>query len=234
VAGRGERLPTSPVEGGVKGEGVPYDEGYYRYRESTRDFRIEAELLYRLLRPQPGSRILEVGCGGGALLSFLEGKGHEVVGVDILEEAVRLAQRAAPSSRVMRARAEELPFADASFDRVVSHHLVEHLEDLAAGLSEWRRVLRPGGLLAVCTPNRLYPSPRIFEDPGHVHIYDGKELRRAVEAAGLEVERCFTVFPHLVRDRVSVAVGVPLYRVFRVLPRFRERGRSLLLSARRG
>lgn len=220
--------------GGGSGAGsLPYDEGYYRYRESTRDFRIEAELLYRLLRPGPGSRILEVGCGGGALLSFLEGKGHEAVGVDILEEAVRLAQMAAPSSRVLRARAEQLPFADASFDRVVSHHLVEHLEDLGAALREWRRVLRPGGVLALCTPNRLYPSPRIFHDPGHVHIYDGEELRREVQAAGFTVEGCFTVFPHLLKDRVSVAVGVPFYRAFYRLPRFRERGRSLLLSARR-
>ncbi len=212
---------------------MPYGEGYYRYRESTRDFRIEAELLYGLLSPQPGSRILEVGCGGGALLAFLEGRGHEAVGVDILEEAVRLAAEAAPSSRVVLARADDLPFADGSFDRLVSHHLVEHLDDLPAALREWRRVLRPGGSLAICTPNRLYPSPRIFDDPGHVHIYDGRELRKAAEDAGFTVERCFTVFPHLLRDRISVAVGVPLHGMFSRLPHFRERGRSLLLSARR-
>lgn len=179
------------------------------------------------------SRILEVGCGGGALLAFLERRGHEAVGVDILEEAVRLAAQAAPSSRVILARADDLPFADASFDRVVSHHLVEHLDDLPAALREWRRVLRPGGILAICTPNRLYPSPRIFEDPGHVHIYDGRELGQAVEEAGLAVERCFTVFPHLLRDRISVAVGVPLHGVFSRLHYFSQRGRSLLLAARK-
>lgn len=208
-----------------------YDEEYYRYRESTRDFRVEAKLLYQLLRPEPGSRILEVGCGGGAFLSFLEARGHRAVGVDVLEEAVRLATRAAPRSTVLRADASRLPFPDAHFDRLVSHHLVEHLEDIGGALREWRRVLQPGGVLVVCTPNRLYPSPRIFEDPGHVHLYDRRELEGAVSECGFLVTESFTVFPHLLRDRVSVAVGVPLYRLFYRLPGFRDRGRSLFLSA---
>ena len=208
-----------------------YDEDYYRYRESTRDFDIEAGLLYGMLSPAPASRILEVGCGGGAFLSFLEGKGHAAVGVDILGEAVRLAARAAPNSRVLEADAAELPFEDGAFDRLVSHHLVEHLEDLGGALREWRRVLAPGAVMAICTPNRLYPSPRIFDDPSHVHIYDRAELTRAVEGAGFRVESSMTVFPHLWRDRISVEVGVPLYRIFSRLPHYRDRGRSLLLSA---
>lgn len=210
-----------------------YDEGYYLYRESTRDFLVEAELLYAMLRPDAGSEILEVGCGGGALLSFLADRGHRATGLDISEEAVGLAARAAPSCRVLRADAAALPCEDASCDRLVSHHLVEHLADLPGALREWRRVLRPGGVMAICTPNRLYPSPRIFDDPGHLRIYDGEELRDEVAREGFRVERCLTVFPHLVRDRVSVKVGVPLYRFFYRLPYFKDRGRSLLLSAQR-
>jgi len=210
-----------------------YDEGYYRYRESTRDFLIEARLLYTMLAPRPDSRILEVGCGGGALLSFLEARGHRAVGVDILEEAVRLASQAAPSSQVIRSDAGELPFASGSFDRLVSHHLVEHLDDLPGALEEWYRVLVPGAVVAICTPNRLYPSPHIFDDPSHVHVYERRELAGVVEDSGFRVEESLTVFPHLWRDRISVAVGVPLYRAFAHLPGFRERGRSLLLSAQR-
>jgi SAM-dependent methyltransferase len=210
-----------------------YDEEYYRYRESTRDFLIEAELLYSLLQPDARSRILEVGCGGGALLAFLAEKGHEAVGLDISEEAVSLAIRAAPICRVVRADAGVLPFEDSSFDRLLSHHLVEHLDDLPAALEDWRRVLAPGGIVAACTPNRLYPSPHVFEDPGHIHIYDGDELARMAEEAGFRVQRCFTVFPHLVKDRISIKVGVPAWRAFYRLPYFKQRGRSLLLSARR-
>lgn len=210
-----------------------YGEEYYRYRESTRDFIIEARILYRLLDPRPVSNILEVGCGGGALLAFFKQRGHTATGVDISEEAVSLASRTAPGCKVMRAEAGRLPFRDGSFDRLVSHHLVEHLSDLAGALEEWGRVLELGGIMAVCTPNRLYPSPRIFDDPGHVRIYDMQELLAVVEESGFEVERSLTVFPHICRDRISVTVGVPLYRVFARLPYYRRRGRSLLLSARR-
>jgi SAM-dependent methyltransferase len=210
-----------------------YDEEYYRYRESTRDFNIEAGLLYHMLDPRPDSRILEAGCGGGALLAFLEERGHAATGVDISQEAVGLASAAAAGCRVLQEDAARLSFPDHSFDRLLSHHLVEHLPDLQEALEEWRRVLVPGGIMALCTPNRLYPSPHIFDDPGHVHIYDGPELRAGVEEGGFEVDRCITIFPHLLRDRISVAIGVPLYRVFAHLPYYSGRGRSLLLSARR-
>jgi len=208
-----------------------YDETYYRYRESKRDFLVEKKLLYSLLRPLPGSRILEVGCGGGALLAFLAEKGHDAVGLDISEEAVGLAARAAPTCRVVQADAGVLPFEDACFDRLLSHHLVEHLEDLPVALADWHRVLAPGGIMAACTPNRLYPSPHIFEDPSHLHIYEGNELADMVEKNGFTVQRWFTVFPHLLKDTISVVVGVPAWRAFYRLPYFKDRGRSLLLSA---
>jgi len=210
-----------------------YDEGYYRYREATRDFRIETDLLYGMLEPEAGSRILEVGCGGGAFLAFLESKGHTAVGVDLLDEAVRVARDAVSASEVLQADAGHLPFGDSSFDRLVTHHLVEHLDDLPGALVEWRRVLAPGGIIAICTPNRLYESPHIFEDPGHVKIYDRAELAEVVDLAGYAVDECITVFPGLGADRLSVRAGVPLYRVFYRLPYFRDRGRSLLLAARR-
>ncbi len=210
-----------------------YGEGYYRYRESTLDFRVEARLIGRLLRVFPGCRVLEVGCGGGALMRSLSALGCQVVGVDIAEEAVRLAEREAKGCRVLRADASRLPFDDHSFDRVVAHHLVEHLEEPESALREWARVLSEDGILVICTPNRRYPSPRIFDDPTHVHLYDREELSRLVESSGFRILESFTVFPHLLRDRVSVKVGVPLHFLFRRLPVFSERGRSLLLSARK-
>jgi SAM-dependent methyltransferase len=210
-----------------------YSKGYYRYRESTLDFKIEARLLFGMLRPQPGSRILEVGCGGGALLSYLEGKGYAATGVDILEEAVNLASNTTNSCEILRAEAGDLPFEDGSFDRLVSQHLIEHLDDFPAVLAEWRRILAEGGVIAMCTPNRSYPCPVLFEDPSHVHIYEPGELRETVSGAGFQVERCMTVFPHLYKGKISIALGVPLYRFFKHVPSFRRRGRSLLLSARK-
>ncbi len=210
-----------------------YDEGYYRYREQTRDFRLETDILINLLRIAPGCRVLELGCGGGALLARLEKEGCRPVGVDLLDDAVEAARKMAGGCEVVKADVSRLPFPDASFDRLVSQHLVEHLADLPAALSEWRRLLTPGGVMALCTPNRRYQNPGIFEDPGHVRLYDRRELADAVEKAGFGVERCLTVFPGLGPDRVSVKVGVPLYRLFQPLPYFRERGRTILISARK-
>jgi SAM-dependent methyltransferase len=210
-----------------------YDEGYYRARESTRDFTIEAELLYAMLHPSPQARILEVGCGGGAFLAFLEERGHSPTGVDVLEEAIEAARKVAERSEIMLADAARLPFAEGSFDCLVSQHLVEHLDDLPAALAEWRRVLAAGGVMAICTPNDLYPCPSLFHDPSHVHVYNPDELRERVEEAGFEVESSRTVFPHLWKGKISVALGVPLYRLFEALPPFRHRGRTLLLSARK-
>ncbi|OFW56856.1 MAG: hypothetical protein A2W01_02060 [Candidatus Solincola sediminis] len=210
-----------------------YDEGYYRSREATRDFVIEARLLYELIGPSPDSRILEVGCGGGGFLAFLEDKGHRPVGVDLLPEAVEAAQELAPRSEVSSADAYDLPFADESFDCLVSQHLVEHLEDMPRALSEWRRVLKPGGTMAICTPNSLYPCPSLFYDSSHVHIYDRRELEQVVSRAGFSVTASRTIFPHLWKGKISVKLGVPLYRLFEPLSPFHDSGRTLLLAAKK-
>ncbi|MBN2167833.1 MAG: class I SAM-dependent methyltransferase [Actinobacteria bacterium] len=208
-----------------------YGEEYYRYRESTRDFKTEVKVLYRLLKPDTNSRILEIGCGGGALLAYLEKKGHVAVGIDIYDEAVKLAIKNTMGCEVVRCDAVDLPFDDSSFDRILNHHVLEHLHDLTEALCEWRRVLKPGGIIAVCTPNNLYPRPHMFDDPSHVRIYTRPELVRIFENAGFEPLKSLTIFPHLLKGKISVKIGVPLYRPFTHLPYFREHGRSIVLSA---
>lgn len=115
------------------------------------------ELLERL---HPGMRLLDCGCGLGTITAGLAARvaPGEVVAVDRAEHQVALAAR--------RAREEDLPnvlaevgdvaalrFADASFDAVHSHALLEHLTDPVAALCEMRRVLRPGSLLGVVVPD---------------------------------------------------------------------------------
>ncbi len=209
----------------------PYDRAYYRAREATRDFRIEARNLLRLLGPESDSDILEVGCGGGALLRWLAEQGFAAKGVDILPEAVEAARELVPGAEILLTDAGALPFADGSFDRIIAHHLIEHIPEPPLALAEWRRVLRPGGRLAIGTPNRLYASPRIFDDPTHVSIFDPPGLAAALGQAGFEVEKIYTIFPHLMRDKISVYLGVPLYRLFMRLPHFNQRGRTILAAA---
>jgi SAM-dependent methyltransferase len=98
----------------------------------------------RLLGPGPG-RLVDVGCGGGSHMLAFAQAGWSAVGVDVSEAQLALAR--ARGCEVVKARAEELPFADASFDAAVSMWTHADVDDYAAVLREVARVLRPDGRL---------------------------------------------------------------------------------------
>lgn len=102
-----------------------------------------------------GRRILDVGCGVGTYLSRLGEFSSHVYGVDIDEEKVRIASARVP--HVLRAPAEALPFAENTFDVVLLHEVIEHVQDDAATIREAVRCTRPGGEVVIFAPNRLYP-----------------------------------------------------------------------------
>ena len=96
---------------------------------------------------------LDVGCGTGFLSFELAARGHHATGVDfapaMIEEAQRKTAARSASVRFEQGDAEQLRFAPASFDLVISRHLLWTLAHPEAALDEWIRVLRPGGRLVV-------------------------------------------------------------------------------------
>jgi SAM-dependent methyltransferase len=100
-----------------------------------------------------GLDALDVGCGTGFLTLEIASRGHRVTGVDfapaMLVEARRKATERSSSARFEEADAENLPFARASFDVVISRHVLWTLPHPEAAIDEWIRVLRPGGRLVV-------------------------------------------------------------------------------------
>ena len=101
-----------------------------------------------------GARVLDAGCGVGMYLAAFQRFTDAVYGVDLDEEKIVRAAEHLPN--VQLASVEALPFADGSFDAVLSHEVIEHVNDDRAALSEAVRVLKPGGRLVVYVPNRLY------------------------------------------------------------------------------
>jgi SAM-dependent methyltransferase len=105
------------------------------------------------LAPEP--RLLVAGCGEGHEALFIRRElGGSVVGVDIDEQWDPSLEADAPDFRLLVGSILELPFADGSFDVVFYHHVIEHVDDPAGSLRELARVLRPGGLIFIGTPNR--------------------------------------------------------------------------------
>ncbi len=118
---------------------------------------------------RPGDRVLDACCGTGdlALAARRAGAG-EVVGLDFSERMLERARAKEPALEWVRGDVLALPFPDASFDAVTVGFGVRNVEDLEAGLRELRRVLRPGGRLAVLeitTPRGpLAPFYRLWFD----------------------------------------------------------------------
>lgn len=120
----------------------------------------EQDQFIRRLSIGPGAHMLDVACGsGGPTLRIATRSGAVVTGVDIHDDAVATARRAAEalglagSARfeVVDARGA-LPFPDASFDAVMCIDAINHLEDRPRTLTEWARVLKPGGRLLFTDP----------------------------------------------------------------------------------
>jgi ubiquinone/menaquinone biosynthesis C-methylase UbiE len=111
---------------------------------------------YLLDSLHPGQSLLDVGCGPGTITMDLAGRvaPGKVVGVDAEAAVVARAQRLGPAGGgtgpvFAAGDVYALSFADLSFDVVHAHQVLQHLADPIAALSEMRRMLRPGGLLAV-------------------------------------------------------------------------------------
>lgn len=103
---------------------------------------------------RPGVRVLEIGSGTGTMLrAFLE-LGADARGVELRQDLIDQAREFFGPLPITRVEGTALPFADASFDVAASFDVFEHIPDSDAHLAEVRRVLAPGGVYLIQTPNK--------------------------------------------------------------------------------
>ena len=161
-----------------------YDLPYFQQR----DFLIlpVALMIKHLLEKQKTKTILEVGCGTGKLVKFLNQEGFKTTGCDKSAVACRLSGQ-------IRASANALPFSASRFDAVLSISLIEHLtpKEGLKSISEAYRVLKPKGMLFIITPN--FWSPNRFlqgkkwyahADPTHITYYTPLSLMMMLKKYG--------------------------------------------------
>lgn len=202
-------------------------------------------------------------CGsadGGYAGALLDHGASSAVGVELDPARVEEARRRRPHVEFVVGIAEQLPFDDCSFDGVLLNEVLEHVADERAALREIRRVLRPGGALALYSPNRWFPVEghgvqwhgRLFDHPAplvpwlpyrvtrmflRARNYWPWELRQLCERAGLETIAVGTAFPQFEIYRWLPRSLIALYH--RVLPALertpvvRWLGVSVLIVARR-
>jgi SAM-dependent methyltransferase len=124
-------------------------------------------------------RVLDAGCGVGyGSVILAEGGALDVVGVDVagaVVEAAKAAER--PGLRFEQADVGSLPYPDDSFDAVVCFEVIEHVEDPEAVLRELARVLAPGGVIAISSPNRDAYVPG---NPHHHREFTPEEFAQAL------------------------------------------------------
>ncbi|MGN6167879.1 MAG: class I SAM-dependent methyltransferase [Solirubrobacteraceae bacterium] len=145
------------------------------------------------LELSPRDQLLEVGCGGGLLLRDAMTRGAQANGIDHSPDMVELARERAPGAEVVLARAESLPFADQTFTAVAMSIVFFFLADPVGVLRECRRVLQPGGRIAIYTTGPELRGTPAAPEPlaSKGHFYPDEQLAglaRAAELSGVAVE----------------------------------------------
>ena len=226
--GSGEFAPNAGVYG------PDYYERMYRphwFLRNRRKYEERDAALLRIVRPSPSARILEVGSARGDTAFFLAPRVAEVVGIDAAPHAVaaarsRLAALALPNVRFEERDARDLSAVPGGpFDVVLLADFVEHVLDdvLTPCLSSARRALRPGGALAIYTPNathwaeRLKAAVPLLQQEDHIAVRTAERVVLLVGAAGFGAEDLFfsaSPYPFLgALDRALPMVGLCRFRM---------------------
>jgi SAM-dependent methyltransferase len=187
-------------------------------------------------------KILENGCGVGMYVEHLSPFGGEVIGLEYDFE--RAAEAHTNSPHIINAAGECIPLPASTFDLILSHEVIEHVQDDRLAICEMVRVLKPGGRIALFCPNRGYPFethgiywkgkyyfgnklfvnylPRVLRNKlaPHVRVYSTKDSQRLFEDLPIKfVERTIIFGAY---DNIIARFG-PLGKFLRGVLQFLER-----------
>jgi len=158
-----------------------FEEGAWSERAATYDRvtgQVTAEVAGDLLDAAAvgeGTRVLDVGCGTGIVTAAAAARGARAIGADVAEGMLAVARERHPDLEFVAADAEALPFAPGAFEAVVAGLVVNHLPTPQRAVTEFARVLGPGGRVAVA----------VWDQPERAPLFG--ELSEAVADTGVDV-----------------------------------------------
>jgi SAM-dependent methyltransferase len=192
-----------------------------------------------ICRLGPGAeRVIEFGPGSGVYLPTLARIAKTVVGADIEDvylARLRALERRFPNVHLVRDDLTRSAFPDAHFDLVLCSEVIEHVSESSRAFGEMRRLLRPGGVLILSTPQRYSPlemfsrvalhprmiglTRRVYREPvvrtGHINLMTRRALHRHLDRAGFVIRETHAAGVYL--PLVAEAFGEQALRIERVL-----------------
>ena len=183
-----------------------------------------------LLQVRPGTQLLDVSCGSGFLLEAAHARRVEAVGIDLSDQAVRMATRVAPAARLAVGAGEQLPFTGRIFDYVSCLGSLEHFLDMGKGVQEMMRVAKSAARFCIMVPNENFIGWKVLGHQGtaqqdiNEHLLSLAAWRRFFDEQGLEIERVVPDRWHAVRWRKApggaarVITGPLLEAAWRLVP----------------
>ena len=151
----------------------------------------EDHAIRHLIYPNVNPRLLDVGCGNGIFLKHMQKYGWDVQGIDLDPVAVSLARE--QNLAVQEGSLSGGSFDADYFDAITINHVIEHLYDPLDALSTCFKIIRPGGILWIATPNLGSIGHRVFsknwiglDSPRHLVLFSPESLRGLITQTGFE------------------------------------------------
>jgi SAM-dependent methyltransferase len=200
------------------------------------------EMIVRAAGERIRGRILENGCGVGMYVEHLSTLGGQVIGLEF--DFDRAKEAGANSKLILNGAGEGLPFSDRSFDLILSHEVIEHVQDDAQAVREMIRALKIGGRAIIFCPNRGYPFethgiywrgkyffgnklfvnylPRVWRDKlaPHVRVYSSGDMQKLFDGLPVKVIEKTIIFGAY--DNIIARFG-SLGKILRALLQFLEK-----------
>jgi len=176
-----------------------YDEGPYKFHIQKRIKFLKKILKSHVEKNGKFQNLLDLGCGDGANLRWLNEFGKNIWATDYnllrLERTYEIMNKLEINAKIYLSDIFSLPFKENSFDLVFFNHVIEHLKNDLGALQNIYKITKPGGLVILGTPNEgaiawkfaYFIEPNVMKKSDHVNFYTADSIKKIAEKAGFKI-----------------------------------------------